>query len=133
VSSESPAKGGRSSDEAGALAAALRVGQKALDLTASDDEASYLANEERQFAIERLLIRFGEALKDVSPETLTKIDPHANWSGPKGFRDLASHWYDDGLDHGLIWSALQGDLPTMLHAIKAWLSRPGEPSQDDAR
>lgn len=103
------------------MAAALRVGRRALDLVAADDEASYLANEERQFAVERLLIRFGEALKDVSVTTLTQIDPAANWSGPKGFRDLASHWYDDGLDHALIWRALRDELPKMLDAIGAYL------------
>ena len=130
MSSDHPGKGGRSSDEAGALAAALRAGRKALELTASDDEETYLANEERQFAIERLLIRFGEALKDVSTATLTAIDPHTNWSGPKGFRDLVSHWYDDGLDHELIWRALRGELPAMLDSISAWLSRPDLQSQN---
>jgi hypothetical protein len=41
----------------------VRAGRKALELVAADTEVSYLSNSERQLAIERLLIRFGEALK----------------------------------------------------------------------
>ncbi len=123
MSSDRPtARGGRSGGPVGALKAALRVGQRALALTGQDDEASYLANEERQYAIERLLIRFGEALKDVPVEVLADVDTTANWSGPKAFRDLASHWYDDGLDHALIWRALRLDLPGLLLSIERWLS-----------
>ncbi len=117
--------GGRAHNAIGALKAALRVGRRAIALVATDDEASYLGNEERQFAIERLLIRFGEALKDVSSDVLTDVDPAANWTGPKAFRDLASHWYADGLDHALVWRALQLDMPALLQSIEDWLSRQG--------
>ncbi len=115
--------GGRAGSAAGALKAALRVGRRALSIVSTDDETSYLANEERQFAIERLLIRFGEALKDVSGGVLSEVNPTANWSGPKAFRDLASHWYEDGLDHALIWRALQLDMPGLLQSIEDWLSK----------
>jgi uncharacterized protein with HEPN domain len=99
------------------------VGGRAIALVSTDDEASYLANEERQYAIERLLIRFGEALKDVPAEVLADVHPTANWSGPKAFRDLASHWYEDGLDHALIWRALQLDMPGLLLSIETWISK----------
>jgi len=55
-----------------------------------NSEASYLANNERQLAIERLLIRFGEALKSIAKPTLTQIDSNIAWAGPKGFHDIAS-------------------------------------------
>ena len=106
----------------GAAEAALRAGRRALVLVEADSEASYLDNGERQLAIERLLIRFGEALKDIPDPVLEEIDPRAVWSGPKGFRDLASHWYEEGLDHRLIWRVLRHDLPPMLSAIEIWLS-----------
>lgn len=48
--------------------AALRAGSKALELIAHDTEISYLANSERQLAIERLLIRFGEVDAPSSPD-----------------------------------------------------------------
>ena len=73
VSSNIP-RGGRAATPVGAATAAVRAGRKALELVASDTEVTYLANSERQLAIERLLIRFGEALKSVPNQTLTQID-----------------------------------------------------------
>jgi uncharacterized protein with HEPN domain len=101
--------------------AAVRAGRNALELVAHDTEVTYLANNERQLAIERLLIRFGEALKSIQNETLTQIDPNIAWAGPKGFRDIASHWYEEGLDHRLIWHALANDLPPMVDALQRWI------------
>lgn len=92
-----------------------------MELVSRDTEASYLANRERQLAIERLLIRLGEALKDVPAATLAEIHPGVDWSGPIGFRDVAAHWYEEGLDHRLIWRTLQADLPTLRDAFAAWL------------
>ena len=99
----------------------MRAGHKALELIAHDTEDSYLANAERQLAIERLLIRFGEALKGIPNQMLSEIDPGIAWAGPKGFRDIASHWYEEGLDHRLIWNALVNDLPPMLDSLQKWI------------
>ena len=107
--------------------AALRAGSKALELVAHDTEISYLANSERQLAIERLLIRFGEALKSIPNQTLTHIDSSIAWAGPKGFRDIASHWYEEGLDHRLIWQALVNDVPPMIGSLQRWIDAPGSP------
>lgn len=120
--SSEPRPTGRAKGERGALEAAVAAAERALALIAGDDEATYLLNSERQLAIERLLIRFGEALKDVSAKTLLDVDANANWAGPKGFRDLAAHWYEEGLDHALIWRTLMHDLPPMVDAIRRWLS-----------
>lgn len=114
-------RGGRAATPLGAATAAVRAGRKALELVAGDTENSYLANNERQLAIERLLIRFGEALKSIPNQTLTQIDSKIVWAGPKGFRDIASHWYEEGLDHRLIWLALVNDLPPMLEALQRWI------------
>jgi hypothetical protein len=53
---------GRATTLRGAGMAPVRAGRKALELVAHDTEDSYLANNERQLAIERLLIRFGGIL-----------------------------------------------------------------------
>jgi len=76
---------------------------------------------ETRGTIERLLIRFGEALKSTPNHTLTQIDSNIAWAGPKGFRDIASHWYEEGLDHRLIWHALANDLPPMLNSLQRWI------------
>ena len=65
--------------------------------------------------------RFGEALKSIPNHTLTKVDSNIAWAGPKGFRDIASHWYEEGLDHRLIWHALANDLPPMLDSLQRWI------------
>ncbi len=126
MSSETP-RGGRASTPRGAATAAVRAGRKALELVVRDTEVSYLANNERQLAIERLLIRFGEALKSIPNQTLTEIDSNIAWAGPKGFRDIASHWYEEGLDHRLIWHALVNDLPPMLDSLQRWIDATDNP------
>jgi uncharacterized protein with HEPN domain len=123
VSSES--RGGRAATPRGALEAAVRIGRRAITLIATDDLDSYLANDERQLAIERLLLQFGEALKAVPERVLSEIDPEADWTGPKRFRDLAAHWYTEGLDHRLIWRALRNELPQTLEAIARYLEAGG--------
>lgn len=90
---------------------------------AKDTPASYLANEERQDSIERLLLRFGEAIEAVPAATLPGIDPAVEWDKPIRFRDLAAHWYEDGLDHALIWNVLRHDLPPLIAVLEAWLAR----------
>jgi uncharacterized protein with HEPN domain len=114
-------RGGRADTPRGAAIAAARAGRRALELVAGDDEASYLANNERQLAVERLLIRFGEALKSIPNEMLAQVSPDILWAGPKGFRDIASHWYEEGLDHRLIWHALENDLQPMIDALQKWI------------
>ena len=125
--SSEPPRGGRASTPRGAATAAARAGRKALELVVHDTEVSYLANNERQLAIERLLIRFGEALKSIPNQTLTQIDSNIAWAGPKGFRDIASHWYEEGLDHRLIWHALVNDLPPMLDSLQRWIDATDNP------
>jgi len=50
----------------------MRAGRKALELVVDDTEVSYLANNERQLAIERLLIRFGEASEEHSQPVIDR-------------------------------------------------------------
>ncbi|MBX3483255.1 HepT-like ribonuclease domain-containing protein [Phenylobacterium sp.] len=123
----SEGRGGRAATTRGALEAALRAGRRALQLVAADGMDSYLVNEERQLAVERLLLRFGEALKAVPEDVLNAVDPAQDWIGPRRFRDLAAHWYTEGLDHRLIWRALRNELPQATNAIERFLQA-DEPS-----
>lgn len=63
-------------------------------------------------------------LEGIPNQTLSEIDPGIAWPGPKGFRDIASHWYEEGLDHRLIWNALVNDLPPMLDSLQKWIDAP---------
>ena len=118
-----PPAGGRSPTPERALQTAIAVGNRAIARVAGDTLESYLANGERQDAIERLLLRFGEALKALPPEMLRAADPVIEWDKPIRFRDLAAHWYEDGLDHQLIWNVLKHDLPPIVAALEAYVRR----------
>jgi len=100
---------------------ALVLAREAVGLVAKDSLDSYLAKRERRRAVERVLSLFGEALKDLPAEVLDSVDPVMDWNGPKHFRDVASHWYTEGLDHELIWRVLHDDLPRRIAAIEGFL------------
>ncbi len=76
------------------------------------------------------MIRFGEALKNVPNDTLQKVDREIAWGGPKGCRDIASHWYEDGLDHRLIWHALVNDSSPMVASLQRWIDATGTSARD---
>jgi len=105
-----------------AIEAAAQNARRAIERVARDTLESYLANEERQEAIERLLLRFGEAVKAIPDDVLWSIDAGAPWQKAARFRDLAAHWYEGSLDHELIWNVLKRDLPPMLHALETFLA-----------
>lgn len=123
MSSDQPSRG-RALTARRALETAIRVGRRAQDRVAGDTLDSYLQNEERQDGIVQLLLRFGEALKSVPGDVLVAVDATIEWDKPIRFRDLAAHWYEDGLDHELIWNVLQRDLPPLLSALEAFLAAP---------
>ena len=116
---------GRSPSPARVLESAVRVGKRACERVKDDTLESYLANEERQEAVERLLPRFGEALKALPAGLLVQIDASIEWDKPIRFRDLAAHWYEDGLDHQLIWNVLQYDLPPLIVVLESHLNSLG--------
>jgi uncharacterized protein with HEPN domain len=121
----SDARGGRAPTARRALETALRVAQRACERVANDSLDSYLANKERQDGIERLLLRFGEALKALPAEILHAADSNVEWDKPIRFRDLAAHWYEDGLDHQLIWNVLKYELPPLIAILERHLSSLG--------
>jgi len=116
---------GRSPSPARVLESAVRVGKRTCERVKDDTLESYLANEERQEAVERLLPRFGEALKALPAGLLVQIDASIEWDKPIRFRDLAAHWYEDGLDHQLIWNVLQYDLPPLIVVLESHLNSLG--------
>ena len=116
---------GRADAPARAIEAAIRLGRRAISRVENDTLQSYLENEERQDSIERLLLRFGEALKAIPSDIRTAISPTVEWDKPIRFRDLAAHWYEDGLDHELIWNVLRYDLPPLVAVLEAYSDEAG--------
>lgn len=86
--------------------------------TQDDTEDSYLANEERQAAIERNFIAIGEAIKDLSRAVdLVGLDPQGPWREPAQFRDFLAHQYEEGVSHPDVWRTIQEDLPLLDAAL----------------
>lgn len=86
--------------------------------THDDNEASYLANDERQAAVERNFIAIGEAIKDLARALdLGALDPSGPWRHPARFRDFLAHKYDQGISHPEVWSTIKNDLPVLDAAL----------------
>ena len=74
------------------LERAVRVAKRACERVKDDTHESCLANEEPQEALERLLLRFGEALKALPAGFLVQIDARRRErgvSGKPGWRRLS--------------------------------------------
>ncbi len=79
---------------------------------------SYLANEERQHAVERDFIGIGEAIKELRKVVpVEALDPGGPWREPARFRDFLAHQYEDGVSHPDVWRTIQEDLPELDAAL----------------
>ena len=86
--------------------------------TSADTEASYLANEERQAAVERNFIAIGEAIKDLARAVdLAVLDPSGPWREPARFRGFLAHQYDEGISHPDVWRTIKEELPLLEAAL----------------
>jgi uncharacterized protein with HEPN domain len=86
--------------------------------TSLDTMETYLANEERQHAVERDFIGIGEAIKELGRTVdLLSLDPTGPWREPARFRDFLAHQYEDGVSHPDVWRTIQEDLPILDEAL----------------
>ena len=100
--------------------------------TSGDTEESYLANEERQAAVERNFIAIGEAIKDISRAVdLVALDPQGPWREPAQFRDFLAHQYEQGVSHPDVWRTIKDDLPELDAALARVEPLVGGPWQPD--
>ena len=67
----------------------------------------------------RLVEIFGEAAKNVSPETREQ-SPHIPWRQITGTRDRLSHAYFD-VDLDIIWDVVTTDLPALVPKLQQLL------------
>lgn len=99
--------------------------------TKDDTEESYLANEERQAAVERNFIAIGEAIKDLArAKDLAAIDPSGPWRQPARFRDFLAHQYEEGVAHPDVWRTIRDDLPMLDASLERLEPLVGGPWSD---
>jgi uncharacterized protein with HEPN domain len=90
-----------------------------MDLDAYRDDPKTRSAVERQFEI------MGEALmrlRDHDADVFHQIP-----DGPKiiGFRNRLIHAYDQ-IDHGIVWDALNANLPELLSIVSGFLEPPAD-------
>ena len=74
-----------------------------------------------QSALLHQFLVMGEAVKRLSPEFRAEHSP-IPWAQIAGMRDNPIHDYED-VDLGLVWRAIQNDVPQLLEYINPLLPR----------
>lgn len=97
----------------------LDAAEKAVDLTAGVSTGDFLANEEKQLAVVRLLEIIGEAANRVS-DPLKERHPEIPWSQITATRNRLIHGYFD-IDLNVVWRIVSEDLPALVAQLRAIL------------
>jgi uncharacterized protein with HEPN domain len=98
----------------------LDAGESVARLTAGMSFDEYLHGEAVRLAVERQFITIGEALTQLDradPAAVAQIE-HAREI--IGFRNVLVHGYSV-IDDRVVWGAVQGDLPVLLHRVRQLL------------
>ena len=85
----------------------------------------FARSELHQDAVIRCFTVIGEAIKQLSEE-LIATQPHVDWRGFAGFRDILVHQYHN-TDIDVAWTVIQEDLPALKAAIISMFSALDEP------
>jgi uncharacterized protein with HEPN domain len=84
-------------------------------------EEVFLQEELLQDAVIRNFEVIGEAVKRL-PDDLKTQQPHVEWHGFAGFRDVLIHQYDK-VDMTQVWMTIQEDLPALKRVVTVWLQQ----------
>jgi uncharacterized protein with HEPN domain len=82
----------------------------------------FVANLEKQFAVEHQLMIIGEAVKRLSDGFRDQY-PKIPWHEMAGMRDILIHRYDD-VDLALVWRSATNRLPTIVPILRGILPPP---------
>lgn len=94
-----------------------------LEFTAPLAEGAGVRDKKTLHAVIRNLEIVGEAAKHV-PDTLRAQAPAIPWRLIAGMRDILAHDYF-GVDEARVWLVVENDVPSLLAALRALLSRLG--------
>ena len=81
---------------------------------------SFLANTEKQDAVNRRFEIMGEATRHLSPSVRQAL-PEIPWTLMTGMRNILIHDYDE-VDPKRVWETAQNDLPTLISRLEKYLA-----------
>ncbi len=93
--------------------------RRAQELCTQISFTDLLTDWQKRAAFERVMEIIGEAVKRLPPD-LTARYSDVDWRGIAGMRDWVSHGYD-AIDYGLLWQAVEKDVPVLLVTIEEML------------
>jgi uncharacterized protein with HEPN domain len=93
--------------------------RQAQELCTQNTFTGMLTDWQKRAAFERVMEILGEAVKRLPPD-LTARYSAVDWRGIAGMRDWISHGYD-AVDYGMLWQAVQKDVPPLLATIEQML------------
>jgi uncharacterized protein with HEPN domain len=80
------------------------------------DEDSFYRNNEKKYAVERLLEIIGEAVNRISADTLTKSNIAIPWQDVVDFRNIVSHEYFR-IDYTIVYKIATEEIPKVKEAV----------------
>lgn len=80
------------------------------------DLAAFRADERTVAAVERNLLRIGEAAKKLPPHVTVRA-PEIEWRKIAGPRDVLAHAYF-AVDVEIVWSVVESKIPTLAEAVR---------------
>ncbi|MBZ5734436.1 DUF86 domain-containing protein [Nocardioides sp. TRM66260-LWL] len=81
---------------------------------------AYDGDEMLRLAAEAIVVRIGEAVSRLGDEVVER-HPRVRWRPMRGMRNLVAHEYG-AVDHGILWNALERDLPREAAEIRRILA-----------
>lgn len=100
-----------------ALLDILNAAQLALSFTQGMAQVELQQDDLRQSAVLYQILIIGEATKRLSFE-FRQQHSEISWSEIAGMRDIIAHQYDR-IEFGVIWQAVQQDIPDLIRIISA--------------
>lgn len=99
----------------------VEAGESIAEETAGLDEATFVADRTKLYAVLYLLVVVGEAAANVPPE-ITARYPEADWAGARQMRNFAVHRYF-GVKASIVWRTAVDDVPSLVAAIREGIAR----------
>ncbi|MGE5611009.1 MAG: DUF86 domain-containing protein [Bacillota bacterium] len=89
------------------------------------DQSTFLADEQKCWAVYSQIIIIGEAVRRLSPE-FQAANPQIPWPLIVGMRNRLIHAYDQ-VNWQRVWQTVAQDIPTLLTSIEPLLPSPDTP------